>query len=353
MYIQGFYYLKNASKKHAAEFQCDDAVCSVSIDQGIVNTAPVVELKVSDRIGSTPRQIRFEDGSMFETNANDEVDVLLQIHQNLRLPKLLHTLESKGTFIPLLLILAAFTGWGTYVWGLPKAAQVIAFSLPASELGIIGDHTLQALDKTYLQPSQLAQEIQTKIQFRFQNLTSKIGSGFNYRLHFRRLPNNMPNAFALPDGSIVLMDGLVELADHPWEVDSVLLHEIAHVEQRHGLQMAFQDTLITLMFSLMLGDTVSTGDAVLSLPILLVENKYSQNFEQSSDDFASDYMLKNNVNNHYFAIILGKLAQAGNNTNTDNNKQENTEDSIWNNFSSHPQMEKRILRIEEKVIRKP
>lgn len=46
------------------------------------------------------------------------------------------------------------------------------------------------------------------------------------------------NAFALPDGTLVVTDELVELAgDNDDEVLAVLAHELGHIHERHGLRL--------------------------------------------------------------------------------------------------------------------
>jgi len=352
MRIEGFYYPAGHSKKSAAVLICEDGRCTLSDDQKVLFKAHITDFRISDRLGDMPRQMRFLDGELFETEANDQVDALLRSNRHHGFSALLHRLESKAAYILPLLLVAGLSLWFLYAWGLPKAARVIAFSLPASELNLIGDHTLETLDRLALKPSQLSEQRKQGIRARFTGLTDEIGSGFVYRLHFRRLPENAADAFALPDGSIVVMDGLVELSEEPWEIDSILLHEIAHVEERHGLQSVFQDTLLTLMVSVMLGDAVSTAQAAASLPILLMERKYSQNFEQQADDYASDYMLTHQVDTVHFSNILERL-EASYATEDDKTKmtEEREPESSWDYFSTHPRTKDRLLRIREKMIR--
>ncbi len=352
MRVEGFYYPAGQSKKLAALLVCEGEDCTLSVEHEVVFQGNLSAFRISDRLGNMPRQLRFSDGELFETEGNEQIDALLRMYGKHAFSALLHRLESRAVYILPLLLVAGLSLWFVYAWGVPNAARVIAFSLPESELGIIGDHTLAALDKLALEPSQLTDEKKQRIRKRFDRLTAEVGSGFVYRLHFRRLPDNAANAFALPDGSIILMDGLVELAEHPWEIDSVLLHEIAHVEERHGLQAAFQDTLLTLIVSIMLGDAVSTAEATASLPVLLLENRYSQSFEQKADDYASDYMLKHQVDTVYFSNMLQKLELShASKSDTEAGEEDGSESPVWDYFSTHPKTEQRLLRIKEKIIR--
>lgn len=47
------------------------------------------------------------------------------------------------------------------------------------------------------------------------------------------LQNNDVNAFALPNGHLVVLTGLIKESDHHQELCGVLAHEIAHIELNH------------------------------------------------------------------------------------------------------------------------
>ncbi|MDQ6989593.1 MAG: M48 family metallopeptidase [Mariprofundaceae bacterium] len=362
MSISGHYYPENVSQAQVANMAYEQGYCILSVQGEVVAKSLVNQLNISERLGNMLRQVRFENGALFESKANDDIDALLKAYGQQRTSSWLHRLESKSiTIIPLLLV-ALFVAWASYQWALPKLVHVAAFALPSSQLGMIGEGTLELLDESLLSPSQLGAKQQQTIRLRFQKLTQETGSGFDYQLYFRRMPDNVPNAFALPDGSIILMDGLVDISDHPWQVDSVLLHEIGHVEQRHSLQMILHDTFITLIASVMLGEAISTSDSIAALPLLLMQNQYSQQFEQDSDDFASQYMLKHHIDTKHFAHALQNLEAAmrgndeANTSSTTEQKNEaakEAETDIWSYFSSHPSNQQRIQRLLEQSSSNP
>jgi len=353
MSVEGRFSLPGQAASRSAQLSCHEGLLSIHVtdghgadesSDGLLAQVHLDDLFISARLGNTPRQIRLEDGSLFETSNNDAIDELLKWHRRSRGDGLLHTLESRKRFILPLLLVAVLAGWVIYVWGIPLAAKSVAYALPADKIGLIGEQTIQAMDRTLLKPSQLSEARQRAIRQRFDRLTSEVGSGFRYRLLFRQMRGDPANAFALPDGTIVLLDGLVKLSEDPWEVDGVLLHEVAHVEQRHALQMSFQDTILTLMVSLMLGDAVSTGQAVASLPVLLIENNYSQAFEKDADDFAAQYMIQNRADPNHFATMLEKL-EAADLDGKSETVAADEESSLWDYFSTHPTTASRVSRI--------
>lgn len=60
---------------------------------------------------------------------------------------------------------------------------------------------------------------------------------------FRSWPHG-PNAFALSDGTVIVLDSLVEMATTPAELDSILLHEVGHVYHQHVMESVVQSALI-------------------------------------------------------------------------------------------------------------
>ena len=58
----------------------------------------------------------------------------------------------------------------------------------------------------------------------------------NVNWRFRALRDPVPNAFALPNGSIYINTGLLALLEEEGQLASVLAHEITHVSKRHTYQ---------------------------------------------------------------------------------------------------------------------
>lgn len=70
----------------------------------------------------------------------------------------------------------------------------------------------------------------------------------------RILRADVPNAFALPGGTIVVTDALLHTADSPGQVAGVLAHEIEHVVQRHVLAGFLRGALLSALWSVTMGD---------------------------------------------------------------------------------------------------
>ncbi len=66
-----------------------------------------------------------------------------------------------------------------------------------------------------------------------------------------------PSAFALPSGTVIMTDELVDLVDQKGELEALFAHKIAHVTNRHGLRSALQDSGVFLLISVGWGHQLS------------------------------------------------------------------------------------------------
>jgi Zn-dependent protease with chaperone function len=116
-----------------------------------------------------------------------------------------------------------------------------------------------------------------------------------------------PNAFALPDGTVIVTDELVELSEEPKEVLAVLAHEIGHVHHRHSLRMALESSTVVLLVSAYFGDVTQLTTLSASLPGIYAQAHYSRDHETEADSFAMDYLKQNGIPARHFANALRKL----------------------------------------------
>lgn len=263
-------------------------------------------LDVSDRLGNTTRLINFPDGGCFETNDNSSVDQWLSKVAPMRLAGILHMLESKLRFaVPALVLVVAFC-YGFATFALPWLSGRAAYALPVSVCHSLGQGTYGVLEEHFLTTSNLSVKRQRALQALFKRY-APVGSGFQYSLHFSGGENLGANALALADGSIIVTDELVELASNDLEIVGVLLHEIGHVEKRHGLKSAIQSSALTLIMVSVFGDINSASSLLATLPTVLMQSSYSRGMESEADRFAVGYMLRHDLDAVPFIDMLEKL----------------------------------------------
>ena len=115
------------------------------------------------------------------------------------------------------------------------------------------------------------------------------------------------NAFTLPNGTIVFTDEMVNLATNDHELIAILGHEIGHVVHRHILRRMIQNSSTSILILFITGDVSSASSLVLALPSLLFNLSYSRDFEIEADDFAYNFLIKNNLDPDSFAQIMQRL----------------------------------------------
>ncbi|CAM3420638.1 M48 family metallopeptidase [Parendozoicomonas haliclonae] len=338
--LKGIYYPAGSSRAEPAEIMVDTyglihpAVSSKHLG---IPRCGMTEMKISTRVGSTPRQLRFPDGSLFETEDNDAVDQVLPPGGSGWFEGVIHKLESKARHV---LISAAVIFGFIYlfmVYVVPDASRRVAMSLPPSVAVSVGEGTLDLLDDFAFDPSRLSAERKAELRQQLQELAAASGSEFTYRLEFRSSPEIGANAFALPDGTLVLMDGLEELAENDQQIMAVMSHEIGHVVHRHGLRQALQRSGLSVMLILVTGDIVSATNLAAAIPAFLLESHYSREMETEADDYALQHMQKVGLEPVHFANIMRLLAASHG---------QDDEDGMPGFLSTHPMMEERIERFE-------
>ena len=277
-------------------------------DNAVVGNGKWSDVSVSSRVGNVPRKLTLADGSLFETLDNQTIDRLLTRTKHAAARGIrANRLESSWSLAVLSIVVLALGAVLFFKIGVPAAAHHVAHRLPVSAQEKISDGTLAALDRYMLNPSTLSIQEQVVQKNSFNRLLETVAdSEFNYKLHFRSM-GEIPNAFALPSGDIVITDGLVKIAKDQSEIESVMLHEIGHVIHRHGAQQVIRASATSLMVTLAVGDLSGAGELLVGLPVFLSQNSYSRKAEREADEFAFEKMQKLGIDTSKFADILTRM----------------------------------------------
>lgn len=123
------------------------------------------------------------------------------------------------------------------------------------------------------------------------------------------------NAFAVPGGTIVVQQGLIDAADDVDELLGVLAHEIAHVSEQHGVRSVINSLGWLAALQLLFGDASGVAGAVVAAAPLLIHLQYSQSFEHEADTRAVALMEAAGTDPHgltrFFAKLLKSEAAGG------------------------------------------
>jgi Zn-dependent protease with chaperone function len=303
--VRGEYYDGCSSRRQPAELHLAGGGAYVrSGTEELVPETSLARVAISARLGSTPRRLRFPDGSVFETSEHDALERALP-----RPGTLLHRLESRARYVVLAMAVVVLFGWGMLRYGVPAAADALALALPASASTHIGYGTLELLDATLLSPTELDEATREHLAQRFAPLLASASGDIELRVLFRSARDTLgANALALPSGTVIFTDELVQLAEAEEELLAVLAHELGHIEHRHGLRRAIRSSALGVMALMLLGDASALHSIIATLPVLLTELGYSREFEREADDYALQMMRAHGIDPSHFAAILMRLA---------------------------------------------
>jgi len=92
-----------------------------------------------------------------------------------------------------------------------------------------------------------------------------------------------PNAFAFPGGMIAFTRGFIAEAKSAEEVAGVLAHEMQHVIQRHVMASVVRGAMLTVVWSVLIGDYAGMILIDPSLLYTLVTAKFSRDQEAEAD----------------------------------------------------------------------
>ena len=247
-----------------------------------------------------------------------------------------------GAAVLLLLLLAA----AGFQWGVPWLARAALAALPSSADRAIGDAALRSFDTVLLLPSNVPAARQQAVREAFAQAVARTypaGRRPVWELRFHTSPRQVtgtaakapmaasapdaanppnaanpaslpgppqtrlgPNAFALPGGTIVVTDEMLQLlAGRDDVLLGVLGHELGHVQRRHGMRLLVQATLIGTAASIAWGDF----SAVLAAaPALLGQSAYSRDFEREADDDAVSLLRANGLSPVVMVELFQRLA---------------------------------------------
>ena len=347
--IKGYCYTgANAEKQSTLALCAEDG--TIELQSDLAPATPIASLEISKPIGQIARTITFPNGVMFETTDHDKLNRWLDNHATG--VSWIHRLESNWRFVILALLATGLVVFAGARWGIPAASSYIAYKLPPEVSTYIGTGTLETLDDRLFEKSALPDERQALISSRFGKAVEQVNTDFTYQLLFRGGGAIGANAFALPDGTVVITDELIALAKNNDEVMSVLLHEIGHVEHRHSLRMVINHSGLAILSLAILGDVNSAGALVLALPSLLVESSYSRDLESEADDFSLGKMQQDRLDPVHFANLMSRLTHCGfldmeqiEAKECDKlTKETDAEESLFHYLSSHPATDERIQK---------
>ena len=328
------YYDGRTSTRRDALVDVRQGWVTVSAD-GVDRRELLGVVEIAQGLGSTPTLVRFADGAYCELESASGFGRLLAA-QGVG-PGRVSQWEGSPRWLAAAIVLFVLALAAAYRYGIPVLARIAANRVPDVVGRTIGQRVLTAIDGQILLPSITPRDRQQRITDRFHRLRLPApGDASTYQIVFRRSELLGPNAMALPSGTVIVTDQLLELSDVDDEVIAVLAHEAGHVEGRHGLRALFQSSIVALAATWFLGDV---NVLIATAPTTLLQAKYSRDLEREADDHAVAVLMLNGIPTRRLVRMLERLDEPG-------GKRASASGGIAERYlSTHPVTAERVARL--------
>tara|TARA_R110001592_G_scaffold307299_3_gene581038 strand:+ start:61634 stop:62446 length:813 start_codon:yes stop_codon:yes gene_type:complete len=158
------------------------------------------------------------------------------------------------------------------------------------------------------------------------------------KIQWHVVENSQVNAFALPDGHLVLYSGLITSADNAEELTGVICHEIAHIQHDHVMQKLMKEIGFSVLLSMTTGN--GGGEIIGGAVKTLSSSAFDRDNEKEADLSAVDYMQAAEIDCEPFAEFMYKIA-----------KESGDYDKYLTWINSHPDSEDRAAYIVEYTLK--
>jgi Zn-dependent protease with chaperone function len=333
----------------------------------------VAEINLSERFSRAVRSIYLPDGAMLEVDDGAAVSQMLgaTAKRDSWITRWQHSWRTVAFSFATSVALGALG----YLFGLPVLADYLSHRVPTSWTAKLDEAVLSQFKRmSGFQDSKIPEADQARLRARFeaivasaatQQFTNARGTVPQTKVYFYSA-GNVPNAFALPGGTIVFFDGLIKLAPDDDAIVGVFAHEYGHVIHRHGLRNLLRSAVVSAVAAWYFGDFTTLANAA----ILTSQLSYSREFEREADDAALQIMRANGLNTKSLAALFKKMRDHDDHDHGDiakendptkakeaakegggAKKNERSRFSVPEFLSTHPDIDSRIERFENEATK--
>lgn len=334
--LEGLLFDGRSAAARPVRIAVSGGALTVSTPDGqAVHTQPLGRLRVSEAFAAAPRQIELPGGAMVEVPDGAALTAMLAAAG--RRPGPVEWLEARwraalGALGVCVAVLAL-----AYLYGLPAAARWVAGSLPASAEERMGAGVLQILEGRLLGPTTLSEEERRAAAQRVGEAARLAAPGLRFRLLFRSAAfGPSVNAFALPGGTVVLLDGIVRDTAGDDRLVAVVAHELGHVGRRHSMQAFLESAGVGAVAGLLWGDF--SGQAA-AIPAALAMFDYSRDAEREADEDAVRFLKAAGRSAQPMVDALCMLQAV--------EREQRLGQLVPKVFSTHPRIADRIANVRE------
>lgn len=343
----GFYYDGHTSERKPVNVSFDSSLQINICGDGLNLHYRAEDIHLQPLIGKSMVKLQFPDGALCEIVQHPDLQPYLNrlsAGANRTFQNTIHKFENHLPTVLLFLVASIIALFAVIKYGIPVAAEYIAHQIPQELEQSMGEQALTIFDEYICDKSQLPQSRQDQLRDYFiESIPAELALSHTdkSKIYFRHCEKLGANAFALPAGFMVFTDDLVRLANNDQELLGIFAHELGHIQHRHIMRHTLQDSATGLLLIFLTGDIGSASSLAATIPTVLVQAKFSRDFETESDDFAFRFFKELNLSPHYMADILERLSE------------EVEETEVDGFLSTHPLTRDRIAKFRTPLLTNP
>jgi beta-barrel assembly-enhancing protease len=284
--------------------------------------------------------IEYENvGSYFELR--NKKHEFIKIHDEGFKPVLFHLLKSRnkltfyqklinsGTkgYIAIAVLIVGLIVAGYFI-AIPWIAEKAVTLIPESFDRKMGDSFLN----TYYEEN----DIDSLKSEQLNRFASKFDWDNTTKLHFIVVNSETINAFALPNGNIVIFTGLLDKMKGYDELVGLIGHEVSHINHRHSMKMLCRNLAGYIFISAVFSDVNGIMTIISQNMHNLESLTYSRRFEREADAEGTKLIIQNKVDPRGMIRLFSRLS----------NK---TESVVPQFMSTHPYTKERMKYIDEYI----
>lgn len=338
MKISGKYYFSNSPKFVEVSIELSKSeIKIISLDGKVIFETSKDLVKDSYSILGASSKLDFYNGSSFIPD-----DPSIRWNWNTNSSRFAEKLSKNFKFIISIFVVIPLFIWLITFQAMPRLSYNIAKEVSDESKALISENLISYLMKEDLQESDVDLNEKKSLEKYFYTSLEKLNiSQDKYELLFYKSATFGANALALPDGKIILTDQLYSrLIDKPDAVLAILLHEVGHVEENHGLRQIIQSLGVGLIFILITGDVQGLSETLVSSSFILIQQSFSRTMETEADAFSINSLKRLGISTDEFITAMEAII--------DSNESDNWEEKIYFKYlSSHPGLKDRIEMIKE------
>ncbi len=290
-------------------------------------------------------KINHREKSYIALGTNDQTRRTLEIRNPHFISAWFHYNQEKGGGMWYHRLLRAGTAAhiGLAIAVLAFCASIYLFVIPwfaEQAVDLIPRSVDEKLGATYDDGAGMFEEKDSALSVLLNQYLHQMAPELDPRYRITAIDDDMVNAFALPDGRLMVYTGILKKMKTQEELAGVLSHEVSHVEHRHSMRLLTRSVSGYLLLTLLLNDVNGLMTIVVDNAHNLQNLSYSRKFERQADLSGLDLLRRHKIQPEGMVRLFEMLS-----------KEHDIEVPGW--LSSHPVSKERMDYIREEIKQHP